>query len=149
MSDLHALLTPIFFRLVRTLCICGEGNSSVGVHMNRIFSGQERRRNPRAETNLLTQVENPADKISFLGRAKNLEENGMLLESSTTCIPMTEVRVQLNLPPFPPGFLVECQGTVVHAQPGKHMGIKFHDLAIEPRIAITKYVLGLSPQTKT
>ena len=113
--------------------------------MKRRGRGKERRRIPRAETKLLTQVENPADKMRFLGRAKNLDGNGLLFESSTTCLPMTEVRVRFNLPPIPPGTPIECQGTVVHAQPGKYMGIKFHNLAFETRLAVTQYILGLSP----
>ena len=116
--------------------------------MNRMFSGKERRRNPRVETDLLTQVEIPADKKHVLGRGKNLAENGLLLESSATCTPMTEVRVRFNLPPIPPGTAIECQGTVVHAQPGDYMGIEFHGLALETKLAVTQYILGLSPWTR-
>ena len=99
---------------------------------------EDRRKSQRV--GLLTQVESRTATDSSLGRAVSISVGGLLVQTSDTFDAKTEVTIRFNLPPFPPGRSIECQGVIVRVQPGVHMGIEFLQMKDEHRKAIAEFV---------
>ena len=105
-----------------------------------LSADKERRRDPRALVDLLTQVEILGVGGSILGRAANLSQSGLLIRTENTLEPATEVDIRLNLPPVPPGRPIETKGVVVHVKPGESMGIRFVLLSDKGRKALRDFI---------
>ena len=86
---------------------------------------RNRRDFTRVPIDILTQVEQLGKSGTTLGRASNISEGGLRVNTRNTLKPPAEVDIRLNLPPFPPGRPIEAKGVVVHEVPGKSMGIEF------------------------
>jgi hypothetical protein len=100
--------------------------------------GVNRRKTLRAR--LVTQLESRAPVGSSIGHTEDISEAGLLVLTRETFDPQTEVTIRFNLPPFPPGHPVECQGEVVRTEPGANMAIEFHQLKEDDREALAAYV---------
>lgn len=105
-------------------------------------TGVNRRRTARAR--LVTQIESRAPAGSSIGHSEDVSETGLLVLTRDTFESGTEVTARFNLPPVPPGHAVECQGTVVRAEPGVSMAIEFTQLKDEDRQAVSAYVRQLN-----
>ena len=101
-------------------------------------SQEERRRSPRAA--LMVQVEYTKGGDYVLGRSQDVSEGGLSVLTSETLEPRTEVVIRFNLPPYPPGILIEAQGEIVRVRPGEGLGIQFLQLSDRQRQAIARYV---------
>lgn len=97
-----------------------------------------RRRNARV--GLMTQVESRATRSSSIGRTRDISVDGLLVQARETFDPQTEVVFRVNLPPIPPGRLIEGQGIVVRTQPGVEMAIQFIQVKEADRQAIAEFV---------
>lgn len=101
---------------------------------------EEKRKTPRAPTDLLTQLEILPEKTTVLGRIMNLGAGGMLFKTTDKIARSTKINVRFNLPPIPPGLPVEAIGRVVHSQQGVGFGVEFSQLEESNRKAIAKFV---------
>ena len=99
----------------------------------------ERRRSRRVR--LLTQVESKtACDVTSLGHSEDISKGGMLVATSETIEPKTEVIVRFHLPAPPRVTFIETLGEVVRVRPAKFMGIRFLDLKFCDRKAIDEFV---------
>lgn len=108
-------------------------------------SPEERRKSQRVV--LITQIECTATHDYTLGRSRDISEGGLLVFTTETFEPQTEVVVRFNLPPSPPGVPIEAQGVVVHVQPGEQLGIQFFELTDQQRQAIAQFIQQASAGT--
>ena len=89
---------------------------------------------------LVTQVECKATGDYALGRSQDVSEGGLLVITGKTFDCGIEVVVRFNLPPYPPGILIESRGVVVWVRAGGSMGIQLMQLKDQQLEAITKYI---------
>ena len=90
---------------------------------------------------LITQVESKANcEVHSLGHSPEISEDGLLVLTSDTIEPSSEVIVRFHLPPYPGGHFIEAEGVVVRVQPSKFMAIQFTDLKYWDRRAIETFV---------
>lgn len=106
----------------------------------------DQHREKRREANWLTQVECPAGHT--LGRAANVSLGGLLVQTSTTFAPRTEVMVRFHLRLPPNTHFIESRGLVVHEEAGARMGIQFLQLQDSVRLALRNYVYGQEKETQ-
>ena len=101
-------------------------------------SPEERRKTQRV--GLITQVECKATGNYSLGRSQDISESGLLAITGNTFDSGIEVVIRFNLPPYPPGILIESRGVVVWVRAGESMGIWLIQLEDKQREAIAKYI---------
>lgn len=101
---------------------------------------QTPRRYPRLP--LTAHVESLASGRSTTGRTGDIGMGGILVLSSETLGPGTEVRVSFELPG---GHRVDAPGEVVHASPCGRMGIRFLMLRDSDWDAIADYIEQIRP----
>ena len=92
----------------------------------------------------MATVEN--GKVAHVGicLVQNISEGGLLVKTPNTFDPKTEVTIRFNLPPIPHDRHIECQGMVIHTEPGLQMRIEFLQLKEEHRKAIAEFVQSSS-----
>ena len=102
-------------------------------------SPYERRRSRRVR--LVTQVESKTTcDVNSLGHSEDISKSGLLVATSETLEPKTEVIVRFHLP-FPlRAIFIETLGEVVRIRPARFMGIRFVDLKFWDRKAIDEFV---------
>ena len=106
---------------------------------------EEKRKTPRASTDLLTQLDILPEKATVLGRIMNLGVGGMLFKTADKIDRSTKISIRFNLPPIPPGLPVEVEGTVVRLQQGVGFGVEFSQLEESNSKAIKEFVEEASP----
>ncbi|MGH9804900.1 MAG: PilZ domain-containing protein [Candidatus Acidiferrales bacterium] len=98
------------------------------------------RREKRREANWLAQVESAQG--AALGRTANVSLGGLLVLTSHTFKPKTEVTVRFHLRMPPDNHFIESRGRVVHEEPGDRMGIQFLQLQGTARLALREFIYG-------
>jgi len=101
-------------------------------------------RRKRRRVSLLATVVN--GNVTHVGicLVQNISEGGLLVKTPNTFGPKTEVTVRFKLPSIPHDRHIECQGVVIHTEPGFHMRIEFLQLKEEHRKAIAEFVQASS-----
>jgi c-di-GMP-binding flagellar brake protein YcgR len=75
-----------------------------------------------------------------MGNSIDVSESGLLMVTSETLKPGTEVVVRFALPASSQAITIETKGIVVRELPWKSIAIQFVDLKEEDRRAIAQYV---------
>lgn len=101
-------------------------------------SREDRRKTRRVH--LITHVQCKITGDYTMGRSEDISEGGLLVVTGKTFDSQTEVAVHFDLPPYPPGILIEIQGVVVWARAAESMGIQFLEPSDQQREAIAKYI---------
>ena len=100
--------------------------------------GMKRRRNERRQ--LVVQVDYRGAEAVCLGRTVDLSESGLLMTTPEPLEPGTPVEVRFAVPVHPQAVTVQAKGTVVRANPGHSMAIRFTELDDADRDAIKRYL---------
>lgn len=114
------------------------------------MSGAERRRSPRAETNILINIS--GGEFDLVTESKNLSASGAYCTVDQYLEPMTKLKIRLLLPFKKDDKIVtkkiSCSGVVVRTQAQKDgrsfdTAIYFNDIDEKSRNTIAEYVFTL------
>ncbi len=114
----------------------------MGAANNRPFAPQPwryPRKHPRVSLEI--PVELQAGNIRVIARSADVSVGGLLLRTSRTWQPGTELAVRFNLPD---GRFISCVAKVVHETSGAKMGLEFSQLRRECRSVLADFTCRMS-----